>query len=589
MSSLSKSVADDMLKIMSPFSLRAMFWKARHLDGSPMLEHLPFLFWLVEVHRPRLHVSLGVREGSGYFGICQAIDRLEPGARNVGIDSWPDSARETWRKILQINEETYSDVSQLIESDPTEFEPEFQKGSIDLLLLDHEITPNFSERIGKDWLPRLSGRGIIVINGIMRAGGGESTYAELLAELREGRPSIRFETGDGIDVILYGEEQSEYLRILASLSVEDASYSLVHAIFARLGAAHRFEWISRNNQATVKAAEARASAAREKLVEITGKLVDLERDYHDRSRRAAEFQSRCFDLEQVAKTAEAERDQMHCENEALKKRHAGLDEVRGEATARDKGHEEVQAQPKGSIELKSTLELAATTRDQFKSHQWVSELETQLATAGSRAAATKSFLVSIEKEFVQFASIAQAQAQDISHLKTKLLEADVRLATRERELSIANVRADKLQIRLKSLPTENTGVNARQVRERSLAAKLQNERAFIRTLELKFQKLTEDIRATKFYGAKSPALPEKKTVNNTFGQETVTRAVEDVEILRRLDLRGTAMASLSEENVRLQAENAELLQKYEALMHSMRWVLASPARKAVRWLRKSTN
>jgi hypothetical protein len=57
-----------------------MFWQPDYREASPWLEHLPFLFWLVEALRPQQAVGLGV-ESVAHFAVCQSASRLRLGTR----------------------------------------------------------------------------------------------------------------------------------------------------------------------------------------------------------------------------------------------------------------------------------------------------------------------------------------------------------------------------------------------------------------------------------------------------------------------------------------------------------------------------
>jgi hypothetical protein len=97
-----------MPEIVTPASARALFWRPRHLAASDDLWHLPFLFWLTDLARPRVFASTGMEDGVAYFATCQAMDRTGGGGRCHGITAGaPDPG------LLAHNESHYADMSRL--------------------------------------------------------------------------------------------------------------------------------------------------------------------------------------------------------------------------------------------------------------------------------------------------------------------------------------------------------------------------------------------------------------------------------------------------------------------------------------------
>lgn len=275
-----------------------------------MLWHLPFLFWLVETARPRLYVELGVGEGVSYLAACQALDKVEPDARCIGIDAWKDASGHdkipeslNWR-----NTELYSDFSQLIVDDPRRAGHRFEDGTIDLLLVNIDIDAETIKLLRDQWLPKLSPNGVILLHGL-RTRYSEGLGQAFLYELSMLRATIRFEEGDGLAAVLPRETRDKRLAKLAELSPTDPGFGEVRHIFSRLGAAHYHEWLSRAEGEKAQAASKRLEAAEKTLTTLNAKLADRERAYDARSREFAVLQSETFDLKtsSLSQVAELER------------------------------------------------------------------------------------------------------------------------------------------------------------------------------------------------------------------------------------------------------------------------------------------
>ena len=75
-----------------PLALRSIFWRPDFVTESPWSEHIPFAFWLVEAHQPRVVVELGCDSGTSYFAFCQAVDRLGMDSRCFAFGEWSGTA-----------------------------------------------------------------------------------------------------------------------------------------------------------------------------------------------------------------------------------------------------------------------------------------------------------------------------------------------------------------------------------------------------------------------------------------------------------------------------------------------------------------
>lgn len=214
----------------------AVFWRAEHLGDTPFLWHLPLLFWLIEVQRPQLCVTLGPGEGTGFMAICQALERLCPGARAHAAGGWePGLIPEALLRAA----EPHAARAQLLDGDAAAAAGLFAPGSVDLLLLD--LTAAGTEAGAADllaaWGPKLSGRAVLLLHGrdSDRAPSAEIQPGPGIAE-------IRFGTTEGLRLWLWGADQPAALRHLAAGPPGDGA---LRAAFSRLGAAQHFEWTAR--------------------------------------------------------------------------------------------------------------------------------------------------------------------------------------------------------------------------------------------------------------------------------------------------------------------------------------------------------
>ena len=228
-------------QLLRPLALRAMFMRPGYLEKSAWLEHIPFAFWLVEVHQPRLFVELGTHYGSSYFAFCQAVEHLGLDTRCFAIDTWKGDehagfyGEEVFENVRVHNDAQYSSFSRLVRSTFDEALEYFSDGTIDLLHIDGLHTLEAVKHDFESWLPKLSKRAVVVMH--------DSNVRErhfgvfkLFEELREVYPSFEFVHGHGLAVIGVGPEQTDELKRLFGMD-DDFSRRAIHEVFGRLGRA----------------------------------------------------------------------------------------------------------------------------------------------------------------------------------------------------------------------------------------------------------------------------------------------------------------------------------------------------------------
>lgn len=269
----------------------AMFWRPTYLAPSAWLEHIPFAFWLIEAHRPRVVVELGTHYGVSYFSFCQAVDRLGLDTRCFAIDTWKGDEHagfyqeDVFNAVREHNTEQYSTFSRLVRSTFDKAAPYFQPASIDLLHIDglhtlEQITNDYNR-----WLPKLSDDAIVLIHdtNVRERGFGVSAFFDTI---KDDHPHFDFIHGHGLGVISLGKENARpAIQTLLSATENPAFRHAVCDIFARLGRSVADSFALRQATKTVEdAAQARDGLAK--------KNEDLEKSHalltkrHDETEQA---------------------------------------------------------------------------------------------------------------------------------------------------------------------------------------------------------------------------------------------------------------------------------------------------------------
>lgn len=245
-------------EIVTPASSRALFWRPRYLASSESLNHLPFLFWLVDIARPTVVAQIGMGDGVAYFGICQALERSDVSARAFAVSGDPLGS-----EVAERNED-YADVSSLAVADAAEFAGRFGPGSVDVLSISEAPKETDAAAFADQWEDRLSAQGIILIHAA--ASWPKTGAARLwLDKLGLQHPVITLEDEGGLLVILVGTNQPAQLLSLAQLDPTSIAASETQRVFRRLGQGVWTEWAARDRLAKLDVAQARAQDAESQL------------------------------------------------------------------------------------------------------------------------------------------------------------------------------------------------------------------------------------------------------------------------------------------------------------------------------------
>ncbi|RVE14828.1 class I SAM-dependent methyltransferase [Escherichia coli] len=226
---------------------RSIFWRPSYIAQSAWLEHIPFAFWLVDTLKPRKIVELGTHYGSSYFSFCQAITKLDLETQCYAVDTWGGDehagqyGEEVYRQVSEHNQQHYSDFSTLVRSTFDQALEHFPQGSIDLLHIDGLHTLEAVRHDFESWLPKLSGRAVVIMHDTNVRERGFVVF-QLLDELKQQYPHFEFAHGHGLGVIGVGSEQSSDMMSLYDLSDNPSATRQVQEVFSRLGKACGYSW-----------------------------------------------------------------------------------------------------------------------------------------------------------------------------------------------------------------------------------------------------------------------------------------------------------------------------------------------------------
>ena len=236
--------------ILSPLASRSLFWRARYLEASPVLCHIPLLFWLTEAARPRIAVTLGVADAVPHFALCQAVDKLGLDSLCIGVEDTAVNAETT-----SFNQRNYEDFSHFAKAsgETPEFLPPGRE--VDLLIVNQPASQALISALSGAWLSRLSDRSILLF-----LHGPESGAAAAFQEAFQAEDKV-FTLGQHgeASLVLHGSNHSERLQRLVQLKPGHPGYIAANTVFRRLGELHSKSCDL--EQVTAELTQARQSAA----------------------------------------------------------------------------------------------------------------------------------------------------------------------------------------------------------------------------------------------------------------------------------------------------------------------------------------
>ncbi|MDA9865427.1 class I SAM-dependent methyltransferase [bacterium] len=189
------------------------------LMPSDWAGHVPFMFALAGMLRPRRFVEVGTLRGASFFALAQAVKKSEFSCDSVAVSSWavephlePEFANVF--EDFQFVARKYADQTGVLRMAWETALHRFQDGSIDLLHLDGLYDYEGAANMLRLWQPKLAPRGVVLIHDI-HAHGGDFGVWRLWDELRANHPSVEFQHDQGLGMVCLGDAPPPALRVLA--------------------------------------------------------------------------------------------------------------------------------------------------------------------------------------------------------------------------------------------------------------------------------------------------------------------------------------------------------------------------------------
>lgn len=223
--------------LYNPIATQALFWRPRYIVSSPMVDQIPYLFWLVDVIRPRSITQIGLGDGLVYMALCQAVERTGSSTSVLGVDQatpglQPDPEGENFRTKHDAEYGDFSRITQETVSDLVAHGHE----ELDLLVLNASLDDLDVEACAQACFERLSDRAVILVCQPEIVLKQDPGWGGRLS--RSGRRSVMGPLAPGrgkLAVVLQGEHQPERLLALGGGTVDSPVRMVARQVFGRLG------------------------------------------------------------------------------------------------------------------------------------------------------------------------------------------------------------------------------------------------------------------------------------------------------------------------------------------------------------------
>lgn len=206
----------------------SMFWQPDHIEPSDWLDHLPWVFWLIETLQPKRCVTLGARSGSLHLALCQGVKRIDSEAECLLVSKQSEAL-----EISAQAERRYAACHRLVSASPLRAAKRVEPG-IDIVVLDLPSDDEDMDIALEPWLGLMSAQGVVLIPGINGSDTSKGFHA-VYTELQNRYPSLSFHHGEGMGMILIGATPPTLLETLLERWKTPGVARTVRDVFARLG------------------------------------------------------------------------------------------------------------------------------------------------------------------------------------------------------------------------------------------------------------------------------------------------------------------------------------------------------------------
>lgn len=204
--------------------------------------HIPFAFWIIGAHKPRLLVELGVHTGNSYCAFNQAVAHLGLDTQSFGIDHWlgdPQAGfygEDVLAELRTHHDPLYGQFSSLLRMSFEDGRGHVTDGSVDLLHIDGLHTYEAVREDFETWRDKMSDRGIVLFHDTDVHTGDFGVW-KFWEEISARYPSFEFKNSNGLGVAYVGTQPIDDHDLAALFAAGDGpERDKIRTYFMRLGA-----------------------------------------------------------------------------------------------------------------------------------------------------------------------------------------------------------------------------------------------------------------------------------------------------------------------------------------------------------------
>jgi hypothetical protein len=167
--------------------------------------HLGVAYDLVAAVRPRLVVGVGVRHGAMYLACCQSVREHDLDSLCYAVGTWAEEGEATGRAANRTlddfanhNRFHYAVLSYILRLTSNQALPQFDDGSVDLVLLDEDCGDEAFEECFRSWYPKVRPGGVLAVHDV---GATDSRRRDVWERLREDRSAFVFDGDPALGVV----------------------------------------------------------------------------------------------------------------------------------------------------------------------------------------------------------------------------------------------------------------------------------------------------------------------------------------------------------------------------------------------------
>ena len=234
-------------------AMSSAFRLSDHAVGSAWTGHIPFMFGIVSLLKPRLFVELGVHNGASFFAACQVAKAESIDMKCVGVDHWEGDQHaglyddRVFNEFVATLEANYASFASFIRDDFANAVHEFEDESIDLLHIDGFHSYDAVKNDFTTWLPKLSDRAVVLfhdINEFSRDFGVWRFWREL--ENEYGARALSLGNDHGLGILFVGKDsvsalggEESFLRFVESWEVSQTLFASLSDLTKKIASLNR--------------------------------------------------------------------------------------------------------------------------------------------------------------------------------------------------------------------------------------------------------------------------------------------------------------------------------------------------------------